>query len=121
MSRRNRNMRTSALLLVLLGEAVLLTGCDTSLTIEVGAIRVTVTTIGNNFDPDGYTIRVTGEGDEQSQPVDVNGEVAFAVSAGGHVVELLDKAPNCVTDLNPQLANVGPGQTVLLEFNNLCG
>lgn len=121
MSRRTRITRARALLPLLLFAAVLLTGCDSSPTIEVGAIRVTVTTIGNNFDPDGYTIQVTGEGDVQSQAVDVNGEVAFAVSAGRHIVELLDKAPNCVTDLNPQLANVAPGETVRLEFNNLCG
>lgn len=121
MSRRIRTTRASALLPVLLLAAVLLTGCDNSLTIEVGAIRVAVTTIGNNFDPDGYTIQVSGEGDVRSQAVAVNGEVVFAVSAGRHIVELLDKAPNCVTDLNPQIANVAPGETVQLEFNNLCG
>ena len=120
MKRLIGSIGSRALSPLLLVAALLLTGCDTSLTIEVGAIRVTVTTIGNNLDPDGYTIRVTGEGDDQSQPVAVDGQVAFAVSAGRHLVELLDKEPNCVTDLNPQLAQVSPGQTVELIFNNLC-
>ena len=113
--------RISALLPVVLCTALLLVGCDTTLSIDIGAIRVEVTAIGNNFDPDGYIIRVTGNGEDQSQPVAVNGEVLFAVPAGTYTVELGDKAPNCVVDLNPQAAQVSAGNTAQLLFNTLCG
>ncbi len=120
MNRKNFN-RISLSLPFLLCAALLLVGCDSSLTIEIGAIRVGVTTIGNNLDPDGYTIRVSGEGEDQRQAVAVDGQVAFAVPAGTYLVEQLDKAPNCVTDLNPQVTRVSAGQTALLQFNTLCG
>ena len=112
-------------LLVLLGLALcavlLAAGCDSSTTIEIGTIRVDVTTVGNNLDPDGYVIRVTGNGEDQSKPVEVNGSVLFAVNAGRYEVELTDKADNCVSDLNPQVVNVSAGETTNLVFNNLCG
>jgi len=120
MSRTNPT-RISISLPVLLCVALLLVGCDTSLTIEIGAIRVEVTAIGNNIDPDGYTIRVTGNGEDQSQSVEVNGQVLFAVPAGRYTVELTDKASNCVVELNPQEAQVAAGQTAILLFNTLCG
>ena len=59
--------------------ALLAGGCDTSFNIDIGAIRVTVTAVGNNIDADGYVIQVTGSGENQSQRVDANGQVAFAV------------------------------------------
>ncbi len=113
--------RISVLSPLLLCTALLLVGCDTSISIEIGAIRVNVTAVGNNIDPDGYTIRVTGEGESQSQSVDVNGQVVFAVPAGTYRVELTDRSANCIVDLNPQSAQVSAGQTTLLEFNTLCG
>lgn len=106
---------------LLLCTALLVAACGSSITIEIGAIRVDVVTIGNNLDPDGYVIRVTGNGEDQSQAVGVSGQVVFAVNSGRYRVELTEKATNCVTDLNPQLVDVGAGETVNLLFRNLCG
>ena len=117
---RTTHNRISTLLSALLCSALLLVGCDSSPTIEIGAIRVTVTAIGSNFDPDGYTIRVSGDGEDQSQAVEVDGQVLFGVPSGDYLVELLDKAPNCVVDLNPQLVRVSAGNTAEVLFNTLC-
>ena len=106
---------------VLFCAALLAGGCESTVSVEVGAIRVRVTASGNNIDPDGYTIRVTGGAEDRSQAVDANGEVVFAVPVGSYIVELLDKADNCVVDLNPQRANVASGVTTRLDFNTLCG
>ena len=119
--RRMKLHRISVLLPVFLSMALLLAGCDTSVTIEIGAIRVEVTAIGNNIDPDGYLIRVTGQGEDQSQRVDATGQVVFAVPSGQYTVELTDVAPNCVVDLNPQAVQVSAGNTSDLFFNTLCG
>ena len=118
---RTSATRIRTLLPAFLAAALLFSGCDNTVTIDIGAIRVEVTTVGNNFDPDGYVIRVSGSGEDQSQPVEVNGQVLFAVSAGRYTVELLDRAANCVVDLNPQVAQVSAGNTTELIFNTLCG
>ena len=118
---RTKLTRTTALLTVFLCAALLSGGCDSSMTIDIGAIRVTVTATGNNIDPDGYTVRVTGNGEDQSQPVPVNGQVAFAVPAGTYTVELTDGEPNCVVDQNPQAVQVSSGSTSEVQFNTLCG
>lgn len=118
---RSRCHRISAWLAALAGAVLLAAGCDGGLEVDIGGIRVTVTAVGNNIDPDGYTIRVTGNGEDQSQAVDVNGQVVFAVPSGRYTVELTDKADNCVVDLNPQVARVSSGNTTDLLFNTLCG
>lgn len=100
--------------------AMLPVGCDSSQVIDVGAIRVTVTAIGRNIDPDGYTILVTGNGENQSQAVEANGQIVFGVPSGRYLVELRDKADNCVADLNPQAVDVSAGNTAELLFNTLC-
>ena len=120
MSRTN-SYRIIALLPFLLGAALLLGGCDTSITLDLGTIRVTVTATGTNIDPDGYVMRVTGGDQDQSRRVDPNGEVLFAVPSGQYTVELTDKASNCVADLNPQGVVVGAGDVSDLLFNTLCG
>ena len=119
--RRMKLTRTTALLSLLLCSTLLWVGCDNSITVDIGAIRVTVTAVGNNIDPDGYTVRVTGNGENQSQAVDANGEVLFAVPSGTYTVELADGAPNCIVDLNPQAVQVSSGNTSELLFNTLCG
>ena len=113
--------RIAAVLALVLCGALLLAGCGTTVTVDLGTIRVTVTASGNNLDPDGYIIRVTGNGEDQSRPVDVNGEVLFAVPSGRYTVELTGKADNCIVDLNPQTVQVSGGRTSDLLFNTLCG
>lgn len=119
--RRTNSSRITALLPFLLGVALFVGGCDSSITLDLGTIRVTVTANGNNIDPDGYVIRVFGEGQDQNRRVDANGEVLFAVPSGRYTVELTDKAANCVVDLNPQEVQVGAGNISELLFNTLCG
>lgn len=118
---RTRRLGFTAVLPVIIGAALLLSGCDGSISIDIGAIRVQVTAVGNNIDPDGYVIRVTGNGEDQSEPVDVNGVVLFAVPTGSYTVQLTEIANNCVVDVNPQVANVSSGDTEQLLFNTLCG
>lgn len=104
-----------------IGVALLLPACDSSTTVDIGAIRVQVTAVGNNIDPDGYVIRVTGNGEDQSEPVEVNGVVLFAVPTGSYTVLLTEVADNCIVDVNPQGANVSSGNTDQVLFNTLCG
>ncbi len=118
---RTRRTRLLVLLPAVLGAALLLAGCDSSLNIDIGAIRVQVTAEGSNIDPDGYVIRVTGNGEDQSQAVEVNGQVLFAVPSGRYTVELTEKADNCLVDVNPQVAQVSSGGTEELLFRTLCG
>jgi len=120
MSRTN-SYRITALLPFLLAAALFVSGCDTSITLDLGTIRITVTATGNNIDADGYVMRVTGEGVDQERRVEPNGEVLFAVPSGRYVVELTDKEPNCIADLNPQAVEGSAGNTSDLLFNTLCG
>lgn len=115
---RLKSLRPVVTLLLL---AALPLACGSSTSIDIGAIRVTTNTFGNNLDPDGYLIRVTGNNEDQSQPVDSNGQVLFAVATGNYVVELTERADNCAVDLNPQAARVGAGDTAEVLFNILCG
>lgn len=118
---RKRRLGFAAVLPTILSAALLFSGCDSSISIDIGAIRVQVTAVGNNIDPDGYVIRVTGNGEDQSEPVDVNGVVLFAVPTGSYTVQLTEIASNCVVDVNPQVAEVSSGETKQLLFNTLCG
>ena len=118
---RIRQICLVSLLPVGLAAALLVAGCDSSTTIDIGAIRVEVTAAGNNLDANGYVIRVTGNGEDQSQAVEVSGQVLFAVPSGRYTVELTDKADNCLVDVNPQAVQVSSGNTAELQFNTLCG
>jgi len=60
-------------------------------------LRLTVSTSGDDTDPDGYLVQVDGTG----QPVRVspNGSVAFpGLRVGDHTIELTEVASNCVVD-----------------------
>ena len=119
--RRLRSVRLSVLVPALLCAALLGVACDSSITIAIGTLRVEVMTFGNNLDPDGYVVRVTGNGADESRPVEVNGQVLFALDAGRYEVELTEKAGNCATDLNPQVVDVAAGEITVIQFNTLCG
>ena len=112
--------REAATLQLVLCAVLLLGGCDFSLTIDLGTIRVRVTATGSNLDPDGYTVRVTGNGENQNQMVATNGEVLFAVPSGSYTVTLGEVASNCTVDLNPQSTVVTSGNTSVLTFNTVC-
>jgi WD40 repeat protein len=60
-------------------------------------LRVTVSTSGDDTDPDGYLVQVDGTG----QPVRVspNGSVSFSgLRVGAHTIDLTEVASNCVVD-----------------------
>ena len=72
-----------------------LVGCDTgSFTgLDSEILTVSTTTVGANFDPDGYLLRITGENDE---PIGVNETKTFTVLSITITVTLSDVAANCV-------------------------
>lgn len=60
----------------------------------IGVIRVTLSTSGEDPDPNGYSLATTGG---WQSPAPVNGVVIFQpMPAGTHVVRLTDMAVNCV-------------------------
>lgn len=72
---------------------------------RVGDLEASVTTSGEDGDPDGYTVTVDGE---TSESVASDGSVVFEdLAEGDHDVELSDVADNCSLDgENPRTANV---------------
>ncbi len=83
-------------------------GCDidgfTGLDTEM--LTVSVTTVGANFDPDGYMLSITGEHDE---PIGVNESKSFNVLTMNLTVELSGVATNCAAHTNPIRVDVnGP-------------
>ncbi len=73
-------------------------------------LTVTVMTVGENLDPDGYTLAVTGVANEA---VGLNESVVFDVLRIDITVELLGVAANCVVDTNPQTVHVSGPTTVV--------
>ncbi len=86
-------------------------GCDidgfTGLDTEM--LTVSVTTVGANFDPDGYMLSITGVYDE---PIGVNEIKTFTVLRINVTVELGDVAGNCAVNANPQTVDVDGPTTV---------
>jgi len=84
-----------------------------------GLIRVTVTTTGDELDPDGYSIDLDGTA---QQTVDANGSTTFSgVLAGAHTLTLTGEAANCTaTSENPVSADVVAGQTIDVNFTVEC-
>lgn len=84
-----------------------------------GQIDVTVTTTGEDIDPDGYEVDVDGV---SPRPVDANGSVSFTgVPQGARTVTLQGLAPNCtVTGDNPVTVEVIAGDAVDASFSVEC-
>jgi hypothetical protein len=85
-----------------------------------GQIQVSVTTTGEDLDPDGYTIVLLGEG--QSRSVDTNGSTTFTgITPGPYDLELTNESPNCtVTSTNPTSTTVTAGATANVSFTVSC-
>jgi hypothetical protein len=85
-----------------------------------GQIQVSVTTTGEDLDPDGYTIVLLGEG--QSRSVDTNGSTTFTgIAPGSYDLELTNESPNCtVTSTNPTSTTVTAGATADVSFTVSC-
>ena len=84
----------------------------------VGSVEVAVSTSGDEQDSDGYTANLG----DNSQPVSVNGSVAFEdVPTGDHTLELTGLADNCSVDGdNPQTIQVTAGSTTESSMNVSC-
>jgi hypothetical protein len=85
-----------------------------------GSIMVTTTTVGTDFDPNGYTVSVNS-----GQPVAIEnfGTLFFnALDAGTYDVTLAGIAANCSTvpGENPKEVTVAAADTVNAEFEVTC-
>jgi Tol biopolymer transport system component len=95
-------------------------GCSDSgpLGTAVGDLRVTLTTLGQDVDPDGYGLVING-GIEQ--PVGINETVTLqGLEEGTHKLELTGIADNCETTDNPRNVTVGRGGTATAHFQVTC-
>jgi hypothetical protein len=85
-----------------------------------GTILVAATTLGTDFDPNGYTVSVN------NGPAGVLGNLDTLyvgdLQAGAYQVRLADIAANCTTALgtNPVTVTVVPADTVNAEFEITC-
>src|SRR6266581_341102 len=91
----------------------------TALLLQQGyPLVVTVTTMGSDIDPDGYTIWVDAS---QRQPVGVNGVVTFTVPPGPHEVALYGVASNCtVSGYSPRMVWDADGVAAATSFSVNC-
>ena len=92
---------------------------DVTCSSTVGAVEVTVSTTGEDIDPDGYTVGLDGT---SSRSVAANGMTIFTgVAPGTHTLTLQNIEPNCdVTSSNPTSTNATPGDTVSVSFDVAC-
>ncbi|MGD2067298.1 MAG: hypothetical protein PVI57_01335 [Gemmatimonadota bacterium] len=82
-----------------------------------GSLRATVSTTGEDVDPDGYRIRV----DSDARPVGASGSVVFQdLSAGSHTVTLEDVSANCAVQNNPRTVGVTAGAEATTAFAVSC-
>ncbi len=72
-------------------------------------LTVSVTTVGENLDADGYTLSITGAPNEA---IGINEFKVFSVLSIDITVELLGVAVNCAVDVNPQTVSVNGPTTV---------
>jgi dipeptidyl aminopeptidase/acylaminoacyl peptidase len=84
-----------------------------------GSLRVTMVTVGDTLDPDGYRVSVD---DVHDQAVSTNGSVTFSgLREGSHTVALSGVAKNCtLTGENPRSVTVDYGQTTEESFSLTC-
>lgn len=86
---------------------------------QTGTLEVTAATSGDDIDPDGYAVSVSGQ---TGQAVGVSGTVSFAnLAPAGYQVELTDVADNCtVADDNPRSIDVLANATASTTFSVTC-
>ena len=84
-----------------------------------GAMQVSVPTIGDDLDLDGYEVALDGGTPE---PILTNGSMLITgLTAGDHAVALSDVADNCVlSGTNPLTVTVVSGATVNASFSVNC-
>jgi len=84
-----------------------------------GSVQVSVSTTGEDLDPDGYSVTIDGGSDRS---IGLNGVTTYTnISAGSYPVELLDLADNCsVSGSNPATVSVTAGETAQVSFDVVC-
>ena len=101
---------------------VVLVGCDDDDPVgpDTGTLEFSVTTTGEDLDPDGYTLDL--DGGAMTESIEVNGSATLEdMEAGDHTVELTDVAANCTVDGdNPRTVGVESGATETVEFSVAC-
>jgi hypothetical protein len=90
-----------------------------------GALRATTVTNGSPLDPDGYLLRVGGEGPGAGgvhYAIGVNGELVVPeLRPGLHSLELVEVAGNCaVAGDNPRTVTVAARQETVSTFQVTC-
>ncbi len=111
-------MRLSRLFLAVCLLAVCLLGslaCDHDSALgtplfNIETLTITVMTVGENLDADGYTLSTTGVAEDT---IGINETKVFTVLVMEVTVELLDVAANCTVDNNPQTVDVNSPTTVI--------
>lgn len=85
----------------------------------VGGLEITISTTGEDIDPDGYVISVDGA---DAQAIGVNEQLSFSgLTPGEYNVELGDVAANCtVAGNNPRTVTVTGGNTAVTGFTVAC-
>jgi TolB protein len=85
---------------------------------QVGSVVVTVTTSGEDPDPDGYVLSAGGE---QRPIAGAGGSVTLAgLSAGDLTLALTGLAPNCTASLGEQTVRVAAGAAASASFHVTC-
>lgn len=86
---------------------------------QTGTLQVTAATSGDDLDPDGYTVAVSGQ---TSQNVGANGSVSFPnLAPADYQVELSGVADNCtVGGDNPRTVTVSANTTTTTTFSVTC-
>ncbi len=82
--------------------------CIGPIGLESVLLTVNISTVGANFDADGYTLSITGQRDE---PIEINDTRTFSVLRIDHTVELLGVAGNCTVADNPRTFSVNGSTT----------
>jgi WD40 repeat protein len=88
----------------------------------LGAVAVSVTTTGVDFDPDGYRLGLTGPGFFTDSLVVANGSVTFSrLLPGDYMLELTGATMNCAPGgSNPQPVTVVGGATASVSIAVAC-
>jgi len=84
-----------------------------------GSLAVTIVSVGDTLDPDGYTITLNGTESKAADPVDI---VTFNdLAPGTHSIELSGTAKNCtLIGANPRNITVTTGQLAETTFDVMC-
>lgn len=92
---------------------------DVGCSATTGQIQVTVTTTGDELDPNGYTVNLDGT---SSRAVATNGSTTFTgIAPGAHTLTLENLAANCsTTSPNPVGTSVTAGATANVAFTVDC-